>query len=207
MKRSNSMSNLITVISLLLGVIWLCPTLAVAAPTFASLGQITAEGLRVPGAMDLDESGNLYVADARKGLVHKFSPYGDLLQSFDLQASGRGLAVTPDGTRLYVSREQSVVIIDASGAVVGTLAGAEAGAPEFGVAGEIDLDAFGNVFVVDAGNMLVKIYNASGQYQNYFGGVGQNDGQFLQIGGMAINSSGQVVVADASALIEQLKAR
>jgi hypothetical protein len=150
--------------------------------------------------MDLDGAGNLYVADGRGGLVHKFSPYGELLSSFDLQTSGCGLAVSPDGSLLYVSRGQSVVIVDAAGAVVGTLAGAEADGPEFDVAGEIDLDANGNVFVVDAGKMLVKVYNASGQYQSSFGGVGIDDGQFLQIGGMAINPSGQVVVADTSAL-------
>lgn len=200
MKRSRSLFSLITVISLLLGVIWLIPTLAVAAPTFTSLGQLGVGTLRVPGAMDLDGAGNLYVADARGGQVYKFSPYGDLLQSFDLQATGRGLAVSPGGTRIYVSREQAVVIVDAAGAVVGTLAGAEAGGPEFGLAGAIDLDAAGNVFVVDAGEMLVKVYNASGQYQSRFGGIGTNDGQFMQMGGMAINPSGKVVVADSSAL-------
>ncbi len=193
MKRPYSVFRLITVISLLLGVIWLSPALAV---DFAPLGQITSV-LRVPGAMDLDVAGNLYVADGRGGMVHKFSPYGSLLQSFNLQTSGRGLAVSPDGSRLYASREQSVVIVDAvSGGELGALAGGQG----FGVAGEIDLDAFGNVFVADVGKMLVNVYDVSGQYQGSFGEVGEGVGQFLQISGMAINASGQVVVADASAL-------
>ncbi len=201
MKRTHSISSLITVISLFFSVIWLDPTLAVAAPTFTSLGQIKVEGLRIPGAMDLDAAGNLYVADARGGKVHKFNPYGLLLQSFDLQASGRGLAVTADGARLYVSRTDAVVIVDgAAGEVVATLAGGEVDSPEFGLAGEIDLDAAGNVFVADVEAMQIKVYNASGQYQARFGSVGSNAGQFMQIGGMAINPVGQVVVADASAV-------
>ena len=200
MKRFNSISCFITVISLLLGVVWLSPAFA-AVPSFTSLGQIKADSLRVPGAMDLDGAGNLYVADTRGGLVHKFSPYGQLLEDFALQTSGTGLAVTPDGQRLFVSRKQSVVIVDANtGEELGALAGAGVDVPEFNIAGTIDLDAAGNVYVVDAGTLKIKVYDASGQYRTQFGEVGVNVGQFNKIGGMAINPAGQVVVADASAM-------
>ena len=202
MKRTYSTFSLVTVISLLLGVIWLSPAFAVA-PSFLSLGQIEADSLRVPGAMDLDGSGNLYVADNRGGLVHKFSPYGQLLEDFPLQASGSGLAVTADGQRLYVTRQQSVLIVDANtGEELGSLTGS--GDPEFYVAGEIELDANGNVYVVDAGSMQIKIYDASGQYQAQFGGFGVTAGTFQKIGAMAINPAGQVVVADSSALNAQI---
>ncbi len=199
MERTFSLRILITVISLLLTVIWLSPAYA-AAPAFESLGQITASAMRVPGAMDLDAAGNLYVADARGGLVHKFDAYGKLLQSWQLQATGRGLAVTPDGSRLYVSRTDAVVIADGgTGEVVASLAGGQVDSPEFGLAGGIDLDAAGNVFVADTETMQIKVYTASGQYQTGFGSAGSNAGQFMRIGGMAINPAGQVVVADASA--------
>ena len=202
MKRSFSTFSLVTVISLLLVVIWLSPAFAVA-PSFLSLGQIEADSLRVPGAMDLDGSGNLYVADNRGGRVHKFSPYGQLLEDFPLQASGSGLAVTPDGQRLYVTRQQSVLIVDANtGEELGSLTGS--GDPEFYVAGEIELDANGNVYVVDAGSMKIKIYDASGQYQAQFGGFGLTAGTFKKIGAMTINPAGQVVVADSSALNAQI---
>lgn len=192
------MPGLVVAISLLLSVIWLSPALAV---DFASLGQIKADALRVPGAMDLDVAGNLYVADERGGQVHKFSPYGTLLQSYDLGASGGGLAIAPDGSRLYVSMGQSVAVVDAATASVqGVLAGGAVDGPEFGVAGQIDLDASGNVFVVDAATMQVKAYNSGGQFQGAFGEVGTAVGQFRQIGGMAVNPAGQVVVADASAM-------
>lgn len=202
MKRAYSMSSLITVISLLFGVIWLSPALATAAPAFASLGQIKMEGLQVPGAMDLDGAGNLYVTDGRgSGLVSKYSPYGVLLRSFSLGASGRGLAVTADGGRLYVARNKSVVIVDASsGAELGLLSGGvESNGAEFRIVGKIALDALGNVFVVDQMLLQVKVYNAAGQYQSRFGGVGLTPGLFMGIGGMAISPSGQVIVADTTA--------
>ncbi len=200
MKRFHSISCFITVISLFVGAIWLSPVFA-AAPVFVSLGQIKADSLRVPGAMDLDGAGNLYVADTRGGLVHKFSPYGQLLEDFALQASGSGLAVTPDGQRLYVARKQSVAIVDAlSGQQLGVLSSFGVNVPEFHVAGTIDLDAAGNVYVIDAGSMQVKVYDASGQYQTQFGGFGLDAGTFKQIGGMAINPAGQIVVADSSSV-------
>lgn len=200
MKRTFSMPSLITVISLLLGVIWLSPTFAVAAPAFDSLGQVEVVGLDIPGAMDFDAAGNLYVADARgDGLVFQVNPYGELLQSFDLHASGLGLAVNPKGSLLYFSRGQSVVIFDLlRGVEAGSLSGSPVAGGEFGLAGKVDLDADGNVYVVDTKSARVKIYNEAGQYLNSFGGAGSGSGQFRQIGGMAVNLSGQVVVSDSS---------
>ncbi len=193
MKRMKSISSLITVISLFFGVIWLSPVFA-AMPTFTSLGQITAEALQAPGAMDMDADGNLYVADARGGEVFKFDPYGKLVQSFDVAGSGRGLAVTADGQRLYVSRDESLVVVDTvSGSVFGSLTGSEVDGPEFMTAGEIDLDADGNLFVVDSGRMAVKVFDVTGQYRNRFGALGPNPGEFMQIGGMTVNPAGQIV--------------
>jgi hypothetical protein len=199
MKRFFAISRLITVVSLLLSAIWLVPTLAIAAPAFAPLGELRAAGMQVPAAMDLDSSGNLFVADARGGLVHKFDTYGRLQASFELQGSGRGIAVSADGSRLYVARKDAVVIADAaSGAALGLFDGAEDGA-EFGVAGEIDVDAAGNVFVADGATMEIKVYDAAGQYLSRFGGVGSVAGSFSQIGGLSFNPAGQLVVADSSA--------
>lgn len=199
MKQFRSISSLITVISLFLGVIWLSPVSAAVVPAFTSLGQFTAEGMQPPGALDLDSAGNLYVAGTRGGLVYKFNTYGALLQSFQLQATGRGLAVTPDGTRLYVSQANSVVIADAlTGEELGRLVGGEIDGQEFGVPGEIDLDAAGNIYVADNGRMQVGVYGVAGDFRTRFGGVGKTSGLFWQIGGMAVNPAGQVVVVDSS---------
>lgn len=188
----------IAVFSLLFGAIW--PCLALAAPTFESLGRITADGLDVPGAMDLDADGNLYVADARGGEVFKFDRYHRLVQVFDLQVTGAGLAVTPDGSRLYVARKHDVAIADAaSGAELGLLSGgAMAEGVEFAGVGALDLDASGNVFVVDPVHFRIKVYSPGGQFINLFGGIGKTAGTFMRISGMAIDPSGRVVVIDSS---------
>ena len=111
----------VAVISLLLSVIWLGTAFA-AAPVFTSLGQIR-DGLKAPTRIDTDALGNLYVADPGLGTVLKYDKYGRLLRSFGgLTVSGGGLAVSPDGSRLYVAAEKSVAEVDgANGTVLGLL--------------------------------------------------------------------------------------
>ena len=110
MKRMRSISTLALVISLTFGVIWLSPAFAAGVPEFSSLGQIRAEaeGMYTPGAMDLDKAGNLYVADGGSGKVYVFDKYGALVEGLDLGVSGRGLAVTPDGSKLFFARDKAV---------------------------------------------------------------------------------------------------
>ncbi|PLX86123.1 MAG: hypothetical protein C0614_03945, partial [Desulfuromonas sp.] len=203
MKRVLALCGLMTVISLLGFVI--SPCQVDAAVSFSSLGRIMADGLGAPGAMDLDEAGNLYVADGRGGEVFKFDPYGNLKAVFNLEGTGAGLAVTPEGDRLYVAKSHDVVMADAvSGAEIGVLnGGAVAEGVEFAGVGEIDLDSAGNVYVVENSHMQVKIYTAAGQFINLFGGVGKTPGTFMRVGGMAIDPSGRVVVADASSATKE----
>lgn len=188
MIRSRVLVCLAAVISLFFGAIWPNTAAAVVAPAVVSLGSIEV-GLSVPGKLDLDATGNLYVADITGHKVLKFDASGDLLRSYDaVPASGRGLAVSPDGSRLYVATDDQVAILDGlTGAVVGQilLAGA----------GEIDLDATGNVYIVDFATVQVKVYDQSGDLLYAFGGYGIGDGQFKSIDAMSVNEeAGEVYV-------------
>ncbi|TLM65419.1 MAG: PEGA domain-containing protein [Deltaproteobacteria bacterium] len=197
MKRFCSSACLAAVISLLSSVIW--PSHSVAAlPALVPLGQLRAQGLDVPVAMAVDGAANLYVADARGGEVFKFDRYGRVKAVFDAQATGRGLAVSADGSRLYVAGQGRVAAIDAaSGAPLFDLSGVA-----FDLAGEVELDAAGNVYVADVGpdRQSINIFSAAGQFRAKFGGAGNTAGKFRKICGMAFNSTGQLVVADESGL-------
>lgn len=198
MKRSDTKLCLVAVISLLLSVIWHSPASAAVAPAIASLGRIS-EGLEAPGRLDADAAGNLYVADSRVGAVLKYDKFGKLVRTFGaVPAAGTGVAVTPDGSRLYVAGKDVVAILDgATGAVLGYL-GSDAG--EFEYTGEIDLDAAGYVFAADSGSKFVKVYNADGVFQYQFGGLGIDPGQFRTIWAMSVNEqAGEVYVADIAA--------
>mgnify|MGYP001087331946 CR=1 FL=1 len=211
MKRFAPLSRLVTVFSLfLVFAIWLTPASANTPPVFTSIGQLRAPGMGTPAAMDLDDAGNLYVADAQGRKIYCFDQYGNLSRVYSDAAfkyadnqgltSGRGLAVSPDGKRLYFARNQQALILDtATGTVIGELTGS-GDVPEFKLTAEIDIDARGNVLVADAGSgrQTIKVYSPEGRFINKFGGVGNLDGNFQSIACLTINDAGQIVVADSS---------
>lgn len=203
MKRFLAIIRRASVISLCLGVIWLCPVYAATAPSLTPLGVLQAPGMVTPWAMDLDAAGNLYVADVDSGSVYRFDKFNNLTASYALNANGLGLAVKADGSGLFVSQKGgSVAIVNpATGEQVALLSGSNASGPEFGAAGEIDIDAAGEyAYVADLSSRMIKVYHVSGGYQAQFGGAGTTDGKFYYIGGMALAPSGKLVVADSNAL-------
>ncbi len=174
MTRSCINLCLLAVISLLFGVIWLSPAVALAAPPIVPVGQIS-EGLRGPTMIDLDSDGNLYVADCRAHAVFKFDSYGTKVGVFSgAQVSGAGLAVAAGG-RVYVSAGDAVAILDAAGTLTGYLG---QGPGEFLFAGAIDFDVNGNIYVVDQTAGRIKVFGPDGlvgsvfPVQRFSGGIG-----------------------------------
>lgn len=188
----------ITVISLLLSVIWHSSVLAAAMPKVVSLGRI-AEKFSAPTKIDVDNSGALYVADARLNCIFKFDKYGRKVATFNpAKVTGGGLGVTADGAKIYVSSTQTVVAVDgASGAVLWHLG---AGPGEFFDAAEIDVDDQGYVYVADNGTAEIKVYNgADGKFLYKFGGRGKTNGLFWMIRAIAIDPTRkEIYVLDPS---------
>ncbi len=186
----------LAVISLLFAAIWPEPALSADPLVIVPLGQIR-EGLSVPTRIDVDAQGNLYVADARKRAVLRFDTSGELNASFSaVIPSGGGLAVTPDGRRLYIACGSAVAIL---GTVDGELLGQlGAGEGEFGAAGFIDLDDDGNVYVADTQARIVKVYNPQNEFAYQFGAPDTESGKFNSIFSLAVNPAvGEVYVADS----------
>jgi hypothetical protein len=197
MNRSHLKICLFAVLPLLLSAIWLGPALAAVAPAISSLGQIRDAGLRAPTRIDLDAAGNLYVADPRAAVIAKFDIYGQKVATFSGFPVAGALAVTADGSRLYVSGEQAVAIIDGgSGLLLGHLG---AGAGEFGHPFDLALDSHGYIFVADGAARTIRVYDPQGVFSYQFGSAGTGLGQFGNIAALAVHAGrGEVYVADNS---------
>lgn len=60
----------------------------------------------------------------------------------------------------------------------------------------VAVDGSGNLYVVDAGNSLVQVFDSKGAFLRRWGSSGFGDGQFRNPYGIAVDGSGNVYVAD-----------
>jgi DNA-binding beta-propeller fold protein YncE len=153
-----------------------------------------------PSAIAISPGGTIYVADTGNQRVARFTAGGEALGALDVYGrSPRGVAVTPDGSRVYVSTA-SDNRIRAYNPVTGALL------VEFGGIGtklgklvspaQLALDGAGNVWVADRGNSRVQQFGPDGERLAAFGGRGTGAGQFLRPEGVSVDCHGTVTVSD-----------
>jgi DNA-binding beta-propeller fold protein YncE len=151
--------------------------------------------LQLPVDVAVDDAGNTYVSDS-KG-VQAFGPDGAFLRAVgapDLK-SAEGLAVTPDGGKLYVTGNgPEVQVYGPDGTLSGTLGegGLTAGTLQKPV--DVTLDGAGNVYVADVANAHVEKYGPDGRHLLTIGEKGQQKGQFTAPRSVAVDSAGRIYV-------------
>ena len=188
-------------------------------------GQGTAASFAVPRAVAIDDTGNVYIADAENNNIRKITP-GGLVSTIAGSGApgsldGQGTTATfndPEGIavdvlgNIYVSDAGNNKIRKiAPGGLVTTLAGSvtagsldgQGNAASFNYPIGIAVDASGNVYVADALNNKIRKIAPGGLVTTLagLGTAGSIDGQgnissFNYPSGVAIDSSGNVYVAD-----------
>lgn len=162
-----------------------------------------------PMGLDIDKQGNLYVLDASLHQVMVYSGEGKFLRSFgdpSMLYKPAGLAVTPDGTRVYAvdiggssSDEHKIVVFNGiTGEHLHDLGkrGTEPG--EFNLPRDVTIAPDGSIYVVDGGNFRVQKFDKNEKYLSSFGALGRQSGQFSRPKEAGVDPSGNVYVIDAA---------
>jgi DNA-binding beta-propeller fold protein YncE len=179
------------------------------AGRFYKIGEDEPGRIVKPLGIDVDGSGNLYVADASARDIKVFDAEGRYLRSigsakwFDRLSS---VTVDPRGERLYVvdiggvsSANHRVRVFDAkSGAHLTDIGKRGAGPGEFNLPRDVAIGKDDRLYVVDGGNFRVQIFTRDGQFLKSFGALGKQFGQFARPKEIATDSSGNVYVVDSA---------
>lgn len=167
-------------------------------------GQITK-----PLGIDVDDAGNLYVADATAKVIIVFDRDGKFLRKigsakfFDRLSS---VTAEPSGERIYVtdiggvtSEHHRVRVFDARNGNhlfdIGKR-GSEAG--EFNLPRDAAVGKDGRIYIVDGGNFRIQVFDRNGKYLKSFGSVGKQLGNFARPKEIAADAEGNIYVADSA---------
>jgi len=165
--------------------------------------------LRKPLGIDVDRSGNLYVADATAKAIMIYDKEGKFLRKiggpklFDRLAS---VTVDPRGDRFYVvdiggvqSEHHRVRVFDnATGNHLFDIGKRGKGPGEFNLPRDLAVGKDGNLYVVDGGNFRVQVFDRDGKFLRNFGSVGLQFGQFARPKEIAVDATGNVYVVDTA---------
>jgi DNA-binding beta-propeller fold protein YncE len=162
-----------------------------------------------PMGLDIDKQGNLYVLDANQKMIMVFSEDGKFLRSFgdpSMLYKPAGLAVTPDGSRVYAvdiggssSNEHKIVVFNGiTGEHLEDLGKRGSGPGEFNLPRDVTIAPDGTIYVIDGGNFRVQKFDKNGKFLTTFGTIGRNPGQFSRPKEGAVDPSGNLYVVDTA---------
>lgn len=156
-----------------------------------------------PYGIAVDSSGNIYVSDFSNYTVQKFNSSGEYVsQLYNNEGKSlyypAGVAIDKDGYIYVVESPYNagrVFKYKSDGTYMATI-----GSEDFATADSVAIDGSGNLYVTDMTKHCVRKYDSSGSFVKEWGKSGNEsgsgNGEFSSPMGIAVDTSGNVYVAD-----------
>ena len=157
-----------------------------------------------PLGIDTGPGGEVYVADKGNKRLVVFDADGSYRRTLPLVADGEDVvpvdvAVDGRGQALFVTDNAAhrVAVFDFRGNFLLAFGSEGDREGQFRFPATIDIDASGNIYVVDVLNARVQKFNAAGEYLQTIGELGGKAGTFYRPKGVAVGVDGRVFVSDS----------
>ena len=157
-----------------------------------------------PLGIGVSAKGEVWIADKGNERVVMFDAKARPRAAFELEADGEGIvpvdiAVGPQGKELFITSNNThqVVVFSNKGEFLRAWGGEGEDDGQFRFPATIDIDAAGNVYVVDVLNARVQKFDAAGNHLLTIGELGGKAGTFYRPKGVAVDDAGNVYVSDS----------
>lgn len=162
-----------------------------------------------PKYIAIDKDENIYVADEKNRRIQKFDSSGNYITQWEVHFPGNVAVDSASNWAYTIDYFNVLKKFDLTGNFISQWGGTGSGDGQFmiydtannqgGPNGQMAVDRYGNVYVVDNGNYRVQMFSSSGNFILKWGTNGSGSGQFLFPCGIAIdNENGFVYVSDNS---------
>lgn len=176
---------------------------------FYRIGDEGRGRLTKPAGLDTDRAGNLYVADSVTKEVVVFDKDGKFLHRIggaEWFTRVGSVTIDPKGDRMYVvdiggldSKNHRVRVFNpANGVHLFDFGSRGTGPGELNFPYDLAVGKEGWLYVVDAGNFRVQVFDRDGKYLKNFGAVGKTPGSFARPKEIAADAEGNLYVVDAA---------
>jgi DNA-binding beta-propeller fold protein YncE len=159
------------------------------------------EQLTSPVAVAIDHEQNLYVSDSINAKVYKFNSQGLFIGTLippDGFKRPAGIAITPSGGKLIVDAlANKLHHFSSQDKYLGDFPN-PTGGEELNTPSHVAVDSGGNVYITDAMNFVVRLYDKSGNFVRRIGEAGDVPGSFSRPKGLALDSDNNIYVVDAN---------
>jgi tripartite motif-containing protein 71 len=150
-----------------------------------------------PSALAVDQGGVISVADTGNQRVARFTLGGAPLPPIGDTGSVRGIAVTPDGGRIYTTDSASrIAVWSPGGELLDEFGGRGRTLGKLEAPAQIALDPAGNLWVADRGNNRIQEFGPRGERLLTVGDRGIAPGEFVHPTGVSVDCHGILTVAD-----------
>jgi len=164
------------------------------------IAEAGTQRLGSPVGVVLDRQGNLYVTDAQRAAIFKFTAEGVLLSELDVKDLLRrptGIAINSRGEKIVAdSLVNKVFVFGPDDQLKSELTGPDF-KETFNMPTYVAVDASDNVYVTDSMNFTVRVFDSTGKYLRSQGQIGDSPGSFARPKGLALDSDSNLYVLDA----------